>query len=180
MRFPVTLLEFVDQFPDEAACWRYLRSVRWPRGFRCPRCQGREASLLAARRLYQCSGCRLQTSVTAGTVFHGTRTELRKWFLGIFFVARHKQGISARQLQRDLGLGSYQTAWTMLHKLRSNLRRRPHQLLRGRVEADEAFVGGQEPRRKARTSRSQQDDGHGPGRAAAKTRGIGGPDGRRR
>jgi transposase-like protein len=80
--------------------------------------------------------------VTSGTIFHCTRTELRKWFLAIFFFARHKQSISALQLQRDLGLGSYQTAWTMLHKLRSTLNRRPGQLLQGVVEADEAFVGG--------------------------------------
>lgn len=80
-------------------------------------------------------------SLTAGTVLQGTRIPLRKWFLAIFFVARHKQGISALQLQRDPA-GSYQTAWTMMHKLRSGLARRPHQLLRGNVEADEAYVGG--------------------------------------
>jgi len=142
MDFPRTLLDFVDQFPDEEACWRYLKRVRWPKGFRCPLCGAAEASYLRPRRLFQCTRCRRQVSVTAGTIFHGTRTELRKWFLAIFFFARHKQSISALQLQRDLGLGSYQTAWTMLHKLRSTLHRRPGQLLRGVVEADEAFVGG--------------------------------------
>jgi len=139
---PATLLEFYDQFPDEDSCWAYLKQVRWSRGFVCPRCQKAEASFVQSRRLWQCRACRRQVSVTAGTVLHGTRTPLRKWFLAIFFVARHKQGISALQLQRDLGLGSYQTAWTMLHKLRSNLARRTGQLLTGTVEADEAFVGG--------------------------------------
>ena len=142
MEFPTTLLEFADQFPDEEACWRYLQAVRWSGDFHCPRCEGAEASFLSARRLFQCTSCRYQTSVTAGTLFHGTRTPLRKWFLAIFFFARHKQSISALQLQRDVGLGSYQTAWAMLHKLRSALGRRPGQLLKGTVEADEAFVGG--------------------------------------
>ena len=142
MEIPATLLDFYDQFPNEAACEDYLRRVRWPRGFVCPRCQGREASFVSSRRLWQCGRCRHQVSLTAGTVFHGTRVALRKWFLAIFFLARHKQGISALQLQRDLGLGSYGTAWTMLHKLRAALGRRPSQLLKGRVEADETFVGG--------------------------------------
>jgi ribosomal protein L37AE/L43A len=142
MRFPTTLLEFADQFPDDDSCWAYLKRVRWPQGFRCPRCGKRGASFVRSRRLWQCRQCRHQVSVTAGTVLHGTRTPLRKWFLAMFFVARHKQGISALQLRRDLGLGSHQTAWTMLHKLRSSLKRRPGELLRGTVEADEAFVGG--------------------------------------
>ncbi|MCI0467361.1 MAG: IS1595 family transposase, partial [Beijerinckiaceae bacterium] len=83
-----------------------------------------------------------QASPTAGTIFHKTRVPLRTWFLALFFVARHKKGISALQLQRDTGLGSYQTAWTMLHKIRSALRHRPEFPLRGLVEADEAYVGG--------------------------------------
>jgi hypothetical protein len=142
MEFPTTLIEFQEQFPDEASCWRFLKVVRWPDGFRCPRCQGRRHTYLEGRRLFQCRSCHAQTSVTARTVLHGTRTPLRKWFLAMFFFARHKQSISALQLQRDLGLASYGTAWTMLHKLRASLCRRPHQLLRGEVEADETYVGG--------------------------------------
>ena len=142
MDFPVTLLELTDRFPDDQSCWEYLKRVRWPRGFICPRCKGRRSSFIETRKLWQCSACRHQVSLTAGTVFQGTRTPLRKWFLAIFFMARHKQGISALQLQRDLGLGNYQTAWTMMHKLRSGLAKRPHQLLRGDVEADETYIGG--------------------------------------
>ena len=142
MQFPATLLEFMEQFPDHDACRRYLEEMRWPNGLVCPRCQGTNASSVASRRLRQCAACRYQVSVTAGSVFHATQTSLQKWFLALFFLARHKQGISALQLQRDLGLGSYQTAWTMLHKLRSTLGRRTGQLLQGVVEADEAFVGG--------------------------------------
>ncbi len=142
MKFPITMLEFMHQFPDDGACRAYLEKMRWPNGFVCSRCQGTNASYVASRRLRQCATCRYQASVTAGTIFHATQTSLQKWFLAIFFVSRHKQGISALQLQRDLGLGSYQTAWTMLHKLRSALGDRTGQLLKGAVEADEAFVGG--------------------------------------
>ncbi len=106
MKFPRTLIEFQDQFPDEEHCWTYLQRARWPHGFVCPRCSGRGSHFLASRRLEQCRTCRYQGSVTAGTVFHGTRVPLRIWFLGVFFLARHKKGISALQFQKDTGLGS--------------------------------------------------------------------------
>jgi hypothetical protein len=134
MRFPCTLLDFQAQFPDEASCWVHLREARWPQGFLCPRCASRGSHFLATRRLEQCRSCRYQGSVTAGTVFHGTRVPLRVWFLGIFFLAHHKKGISALQFQRDTGVGSYQTAWTLRHKLRSGLVADPTQRLQGAVE----------------------------------------------
>ena len=142
MDVPETLHEFYEQFADEDACWRAVREMRWPRGFICPRCGSRESHRLRTRRLEQCRTCRYQASPTAGTIFHKSRTPLRTWLLAIFFVARHKKGISALQLQRDTGLGSYQTAWTMLHKIRSALAHRPASRLTGLVEADEAYVGG--------------------------------------
>jgi transposase-like protein len=145
MRFPSTLLEFQTQFPDETSCWTYLREARWPRGFQCPRCGGRGSHFLARRRLEQCRHCRYQSSVTAGTVFHGARVPLRVWFLGIYYLARHKQGISALQFQRDTGLRSYQTAWTLLHKLRSAFSGDRSPRLHGRVEADETYIGGHSP-----------------------------------
>ncbi len=157
MRFPVTLFEFNRVFPDEYACWGFLRRARWPRGFRCPRCAQGRSYRLFERGLEQCVGCRYQASVTAGTVLHGTRVALRVWFLAIFFVGRHKQGISALQLQRDTGLGSYRTAWLLLHKIRAALRRQPGELLHGLVEADETYLfaphekgrrGGRAPGRK--------------------------------
>jgi transposase-like protein len=142
MQTPRTLHDFYAQFPDEDACWRALRQMRWPQGFVCPRCGGRGSHRLRTRRLEQCRACRYQASPTAGTIFHKTRVPLRSWFLAIFFVGRHKKGISALQLQRDTGLGSYQTAWTMLHKLRSALGHRPEFRLTGLVEADETYIGG--------------------------------------
>ncbi len=144
MEFPRTLQEFQAAFPDEAACWKALRKARWPEGYVCPRCGSEASSWISTRGLEQCCACRYQCSVTAGTVFHHTRLSLLTWFWAIFFVARHKQGISALQLQRDTGIGSYGTAWTLLHKLRSALRHRPDARLVGLVEVDETFVGGPE------------------------------------
>lgn len=157
MRFPTTLPAFQRAFPDEDTCWRFLRRARWPRGFRCPRCGCRRSYRLRARGLEQCGECRYQASLTAGTVFHNTRVPLQTWFLAVFFVARHKQGISALQLQHDTGIGSYRTAWLLLHKIRCALRRRPGELLGGLVEADETYLlaphekgrrGGRAPGRK--------------------------------
>jgi transposase-like protein/ribosomal protein L37AE/L43A len=141
MKTPVTLDEFYRMFPTERRCWESLRRVRWPRGFRCPRCGRRKAHRLRARGLWQCAACRYQASLTAGTPFHGTRVPLRTWFLALYFVARHKKGISALQFQRDAGLGSYKTAWMLLHKVRSTLGRNLLFALTGDVEADETYVG---------------------------------------
>ena len=139
---PGTVVEFTERFPDESACMEFLRKTRWPNGFVCPRCKGRESVRIATRRLEQCKACRHQTSLTAGTVLQGTRKPLRLWFLAMFFLGRHKTGISALQLQKDLGLGSYKTAWTWMHKLRSALGERAGFRLTGLVEADETYVGG--------------------------------------
>lgn len=98
MKGPSTLPEFEAIFPDEESCWSRLRAVRWPRGFRCPRCGGRRSYALERRGLEQCAACRYQASMTAGTVLHATRVPLRTWLWAIFFVSRHKKGISALQL----------------------------------------------------------------------------------
>ena len=143
---PGTIMELMARFPDETACMEFLRKVRWPDGFVCPRCGERRSVMIQTRRLEQCRSCRYQASLTAGTVLHRTRKPLRLWFLAIFFVGRHKAGISAFQLQKDLGLGSYKTAWTWLHKVRSALRERPGFPLTGLVEADETYVGARNER----------------------------------
>jgi len=141
MEFPMTLHAFHEAFPDETSCWFWLRRMRWPKGFRCPRCGGTTSYRLARRDLDQCQDCGYQVSLTAGTVLHKTRVPLRTWLLAVFFVARHKQSISALQLQRDAGLGSYKTAWLLLHKLRAVLGPDPSALLSGLVEADETYLG---------------------------------------
>ena len=98
-------MEFQARFPDERACWEYLVECRWPDGYRCPRCGGLSAALLAGRQLWQCSACRYQVSVTAGTVLHKTHTPLHLWFWAAYLMSTPTPGLSAVQLQRQLGIG---------------------------------------------------------------------------
>ena len=139
--FSGTLADLEARFGSEQACWDYLLKLRWPEGFVCPRCGGRTA-WTTARRLLVCAGCQHQASVTAGTIFQDTRKPLPQWFRAIWWVTAQKHGASALELQRILGLGSYVTAWTWLHKLRRAMVRPGRDRLRGRVEVDETFVGG--------------------------------------
>jgi transposase-like protein len=143
--FPTTIVEFNECFSTEEACAAYLEAVRWPDGFACPKCGARDAWRVKARPLWHCKACGRQTSITAGTPLQGTRKPLRTWFQGMFLVATQKTGTSAKNLQRQLGLKSYETAWTWLHKIRSCMRVAGRRRLAGRVEADEGYVGGVEP-----------------------------------
>ena len=127
--FPRTLGEFQRRFVDEEACWLYLAESRWPDGFRCPRCGSEAAIKLPARRLWRCRRCGRDTSVTAGTVLHRTRRPLTQWFWASYLVTTHTPGLSALQLQRQLGIGRYETAWAILHKLRRAMVRPDRELL---------------------------------------------------
>ena len=136
------LLDFAARFGTEERCIEHLAGLRWPGGFVCSGCRGRVAWRLKARpRVYECATCHRQESVTAGTVFHRTRTDLTKWFLAAYLMGRDKRGVSAKFLQRELAV-AYQTAWTMAHKLRHGLSEDPARPLRGFLEADETFIGG--------------------------------------
>ena len=137
-------MDFQDRFATEDACREYLFACRWPEGFVCPGCGGRRAGQATRRHLWICTACGLQTSVTAGTVMHATRTPLRTWFWAAYLVATHHPGISAKQLQRQLGLARYETAWLMLHKLRRAMIAPERSPLTDEVEVDEFFVGGVE------------------------------------
>ena len=139
--YPRTLAEFEGRFAAEAACRAYLAQLRWPDGFRCPKCGGTKAWPVRAV-LWQCGGCGRQTSVTAGTVFQDTRTPLTAWFRAMWWVTNSKAGTSALTLQHLLGLGSYQTAWAWLHKLRRAMVRPGRDRLSGEVEVDETLLGG--------------------------------------
>lgn len=143
--YPRTLLELEDRFRTEDACWAYLVRLRWPEGFRCPRCGHRKAWPLQRHRLFECSECAALVSVTAGTIFHGSHLPLRVWFRAGWLVTNQKSGVSAAGLQRALGLGSYETAWACLHKLRRAMIRPGRERLTEEVEVDEIFVGGVEP-----------------------------------
>ena len=136
------ILDFVTQFGSEEQCIEHLAELRWPDGYICSTCGGHEAWRLKARpRIYQCQACQHQESVTSGTVFHRTRTPLTKWFLVAYLMGRDKRGVSGKFLERELGV-AYQTAWTMLHKLRHGLNEDPERPLFGYLEADETYIGG--------------------------------------
>lgn len=136
-------MEFDEQFDSEEACRKYLMQIRWPEGFRCPGC-GSGQYWPVPGHLLECRACGRQTSLTAGTVMHATRKPLRMWFRAMWWVCTQKTGGSARGLQRLLGLGSYQTAWAWLHKLRRAMIRAGREPLEGPVEVDDGFLGGEE------------------------------------
>jgi len=142
--FPRTLREFQSRFANEEACRQYLAASRWPDGFRCPRCGGMEAQPLPTRSLWRCRACGRDTSVTAGTVLHRTRVPLTHWFWAAYLVTTHKPGLSALQLQGQLGIGRYETVWVMLQKLRRAMVRPGREALHEKVEVDEIYIGGPE------------------------------------
>lgn len=141
--YPRNWPEFERVFGDEEACRAYLERLRWPQGFRCPAC-GADEAWKTKRGLWLCGACRRQSSVTAGTLFAGTRTPLQSWFAAIWQLVAQKQGLSALGMQRLMGLGSYETAWAHLHKLRRAMVRPGRDPLSGLVEVDEGYVGGRE------------------------------------
>ncbi len=143
--YPRTWEQLLDWFPNEQACIAYLNRIRWPQGFICPRCGEWDEPYQASRGRVVCRHCRHQCTLTAGTVFDKTRTSLRSWFAAAWYITNQKQGVTALGLQRVLGLGSYQTAWTMLHRLRQAMVRPGRQRLSGVVEVDESYVGGRTP-----------------------------------
>jgi len=144
VHYPGSVGEFQAWFRTDADCLDYLEWLRWPTGFVCPACCHAGGWRLDDDR-FKCAGCGCRTSVTAGTIFDRTRTPLTVWFTACWLFASGKDGISALSLQRTLEIGSYQTVWAMLHRLRSVLVRPGRDRLAGTVEVDETFIGGEEP-----------------------------------
>ena len=139
--FPANLLELEARFSIESACRDYLAKLRWPDGFRCPRCLNKKA-WARSNGLYECARCGFLTSVIAGTIFQDTKKPLLMWFRAMWHVTSQKYGANAIGLQRVLGLGSYRTAWSWLHKLRRAMVRPGRDRLSGIVQVDETFIGG--------------------------------------
>jgi transposase-like protein len=169
-KYPRNLAEFEARFSSEGACREYLVRLRWPEGFRCPRC-GEGKTWPVRGVLLQCAACGYQSSVTAGTIFQDTRKPLTLWFRAMWAVTSQKNGASAKGLQRVLGLGSYDTAWTWLHKLRRAMVRPGRDRLSGVVEVDETYWGSEEESVRGRQSGNKvliviaaQEDGKGIGR----------------
>ena len=147
---PGDLPAFLERFGTDAKCRAYLVRTRWPEGFRCEGCGHDRAYSHKKRLIEECRVCGKQHSLLAGTIFEQTKTGLARWFLAIYLVTSSKGGISAMELKRQMGFGSYQTAWTWLHKIRKAMVRPERTPLSARVEADETYVGGPRPGRSGR------------------------------
>jgi transposase-like protein len=146
-----SIFEVVSKFNTEEKCIKHLERIRWPKGLQCPHCEGKRIMTFTVERktgkeasLYECIECHYQYSVTAGTIFHDSHLPLVKWFLAIYMICSAKKGIPATQLQRELEIGSYKTAWYMAHRIRLAMRDDPQfcQKYSGVVEIDETYIGG--------------------------------------
>jgi transposase-like protein len=138
------LPKLIERFGSEEKCRAYLEELRWPDGIECPRCKAKTISRIAERNQYECSKCRYQFSVTAGTIMHDSHLPLWKWFLAIYLMVESKKGISAKQLQRMLKV-SYKTAWYLAHRIRDAMGDAEQKPLLGIIEADETWHGGKRP-----------------------------------
>ncbi len=147
--FPSNEVEFDRRFHSEDACLNYLFQLRWPEGFNCTRC-GHSRYWISSRGLYLCRCCDHQQSVTAGTIFHGTKKSLTLWFKALWWFSTCKNGVNATALQERLGFSSYQTAWCWLQKLRTCTVFPDRAKLSGSVEVDECFFGGAQSGKRGR------------------------------
>ena len=140
--FPKTATEFEERFATEEDCRAYLMEVRWGGKPACAKCKSTHVWAIRAGKWFECADCGHQTSLTSGTLMHRSRKPLKVWFRAVFEISTRRTGISAKDLQRILGFGSYETAWTWLHKIRAALVRPKREPLGPFVQADEALVGG--------------------------------------
>jgi transposase-like protein len=147
----MTIRQFEATFTDEEACRAYLIARRWPEGVRCPRCENSKVYSLKSGFHWQCEECAedgYRFSHLAGTIFENTNKPLREWFRVVHCMLTSKKGVSALEIQRVMGFGSYRTAWSMCHKIRTALIE-PETKLGGIVEVDETFIGGKDKNKHA-------------------------------
>lgn len=137
----MTLVDLLDQFPNDEACRQHLIRVRWPEGVRCPKCNCERVSELPKRRQWTCLGCRYRFSATCGTIFHNSHIGLRKWFMAIFILLNAKKSKSSLEVNRELGI-SQECCWHMCHRIREAMREEGAELFSGIVQLDEHFTGG--------------------------------------
>jgi len=152
--FPKNEVEFDHRFFSEQACFDYLFQLRWPEGFACSHC-GHSEYWTTSRGLYLCHRCKYQQSLTAGTIFHGTRKPIRLWFKALWWFSTSKTSVNAVALKNLLGLGSYQTAWCWLQKLRTCTVIADRTKLFGTIEVDEFFLGGEHSGQRGRGAESK-------------------------
>jgi transposase-like protein len=144
------LNELMGQYSDEGACRKHLAELRWPDGVRCLRCNSRKVNGPSKRHLYECD-CGYQFSVKVGTVFNDSKVPLQKWFVATYLICESQHGVSAKQLERTLGV-SYKTAWYLGHRIRSAMADSSYELLTGTPDTDPAYAIYGESRRRDRTA----------------------------
>ena len=151
----LSLHQFLEKYGTDAQCNQALYQLRWPTGYVCPVCGNTTGCELKNRKIYQCHKCHHQTSLTAGTIFHGTKLSMNKWFLAIYLLTQRKKSTSALQLSREIGV-NYNTAWKIKHKLMQvMMERQGEKKLAGRIEIDDAYIGGEKPGKRGRGSRNK-------------------------
>jgi transposase-like protein/ribosomal protein L37AE/L43A len=143
MIYPMNLMEFEKKFGTEESCRDYLFGLKYKDGYKCEKC-GSSEYRIEENIVVRCKSCRNKYNLTAGTLFQDTHKPLSMWFRAMWWITSQKNGTSALGLQRVLGIGSYKTAWTWLHKLRMAMVRPGRDKLKGTVEVDEAFIGGKQ------------------------------------
>lgn len=150
----IEFFRFQKMFSTDKKCWRFLVKKRWPKGYECPRCAHQRYYFHPQRALFECRQCRYQVSVTANTIFHKTRTPLKKWFWALYLMVHQKNGISTLQLQKLLEIKTYRTVWMMVHKIRKAMADRDAVYqLQGLIELDDSYFGGtQHPGKRGRGS----------------------------
>jgi len=146
----ISFFEFQERFRTEDDCFNHLKNLRWSEGFKCPKCGHTKAYYMEKRKVFQCTVCRNQTSLTSNTIFHKTRTPLKKWFWVIYLVGSDKRGCSAKRLQKMIAV-SYATAWLMIHKIRHAMKERDSLYkLSNIIEMDDSYFGGSAPGKRGR------------------------------
>jgi len=150
------LINLIERYSNEEKCRKYLETLKWPQGTKCPRCGSEKISRITKRDQFDCDACRYQFSVTAGSIFHDSHLPLWKWFLAVYLMTESKKGISANQLKRSLAI-SYKTAWYLCHRIRKAIEEATDKpKLNGIVEVDETYVGGRYDKRRKRNAWEKQ------------------------
>ena len=151
----MSIQQFIEEYGTEAKCIKSIELQRWSNGFECPKCGGSKHCILSTKRLYQCSVCNKQTSITSGTIFHSTKLPLSKWFLAIHFMTQSKNGISQLELARQVGVSS-NTGASMYHKIAQvMMEREESKPLSGDIELDDAYWGGKKRGKRGRGSENK-------------------------
>lgn len=145
----MNLIKLVNRFSNEEEARRFLEEIRWPEGVQCPRCASESVSEITTRNQYDCNKCRYRFSVTSGTIFHDSHLPLCKWLIAAYLMIESKKGISANQLMRTIGV-SYKTAWYLCHRIRKAMTGAYQFPLKGVIEIDETYIGGEQPGKRGR------------------------------